>query len=459
MLRLSPGPQLFTTIENDENALLDISDFVLPSSSMLSLDEDSDEQLSESQSQSQASFNYDYRKSMGRLGKRTQMSNGRRGSTSTTSPGSDVDEDSGFCSNLTPPAPKIARFDDEVFFLKSLINEVNQQSTSEQHHVASSALDTSTKLNGAYPSKSRNGKYELKILQQPEEQHRARYLTEGSRGAIKDKSGTGHPVIKLTGFNKGPVKLQCFIGHDKHIGTPHLFYQASKITGKNSTRCYTNKVDGTTVVVIELTPDHDMQATIDCIGILKERNVDVEQKLLRLKNRVGTGDSQEALSIPSKKRSTRCRLVCRCQIPGTNEFIQVVSTPILCTQPLGVPEICRKSLSQCDMKGGQELFIIGKNFLKDAKVIWKSANWSKIVEPDKEFLHSTHLVCLVPPYDGPKMEVQNAVEVSLCVRSGGKYSDHHKFTYLNTDRGIQNDIFDINFPTLSCASNNFIHTS
>ena len=44
------------------------------------------------------------------------------------------------------------------------------------------------------------GDYELKILEQPEQQHRARYLTEGSRGAIKDKSQDGHPVVKVFMF-------------------------------------------------------------------------------------------------------------------------------------------------------------------------------------------------------------------------------------------------------------------
>ena len=39
--------------------------------------------------------------------------------------------------------------------------------------------------------------YELRILEQPEEQHRARYLTEGSRGAVKSKSGTGYPIVKV----------------------------------------------------------------------------------------------------------------------------------------------------------------------------------------------------------------------------------------------------------------------
>lgn len=47
-----------------------------------------------------------------------------------------------------------------------------------------------------YPQKS-EGK-ELKILVQPETQHRARYLTEGSRGSVKDRSQQGFPTVKVT---------------------------------------------------------------------------------------------------------------------------------------------------------------------------------------------------------------------------------------------------------------------
>ena len=47
-----------------------------------------------------------------------------------------------------------------------------------------------------YPSK-REGK-ELKILVQPETQHRARYLTEGSRGSVKDRTQQGFPTIKVS---------------------------------------------------------------------------------------------------------------------------------------------------------------------------------------------------------------------------------------------------------------------
>jgi len=39
--------------------------------------------------------------------------------------------------------------------------------------------------------------YELKIVRQPEDQHRARYLTEGSRGTVKDKTQQSHPTVKV----------------------------------------------------------------------------------------------------------------------------------------------------------------------------------------------------------------------------------------------------------------------
>lgn len=54
---------------------------------------------------------------------------------------------------------------------------------------------------------SRDGKYQLQILAQPEQQHRARYQTEGSRGAVKDRSGNGFPIVKLIGYKK-PAALE-----------------------------------------------------------------------------------------------------------------------------------------------------------------------------------------------------------------------------------------------------------
>jgi len=57
-------------------------------------------------------------------------------------------------------------------------------------------LPKTSKLQGYFPS-STNG-YSLEILAHPEEQHRARYLTEGSRGPVKDRTQQGFPQIQVS---------------------------------------------------------------------------------------------------------------------------------------------------------------------------------------------------------------------------------------------------------------------
>lgn len=61
----------------------------------------------------------------------------------------------------------------------------------------------------------------------------------------------------------------------------------------------------------------------DCVGILKERNVDVEHRF------------PEECSTRSKKKSTRCRMVFRTVITNddlTTETLQVASQPIACSK-------------------------------------------------------------------------------------------------------------------------------
>ncbi|KAI8427420.1 hypothetical protein MSG28_001966 [Choristoneura fumiferana] len=116
--------------------------------------------------------------------------------------------------------------------------------------------------------RSRDGMVELQILCQPESQHRARYQTEGSRGAVKDNSGNGFPIVKLIGYDK-PAVLQVFIGTDTGRVAPHMFYQACRVSGKNSTSCKERKDDGTVVIEIDLEPTKNWQVTCDCVGILK----------------------------------------------------------------------------------------------------------------------------------------------------------------------------------------------
>ncbi|WAR12904.1 NFAT5-like protein [Mya arenaria] len=225
---------------------------------------------------------------------------------------------------------------------------------------------------------------ELRILEQPEDQHRARYLTEGSRGAVKSKNGNGHPVVKLFGYS-GEATLQVFIGNDNGKVRPHGFYQACKVCGKNSTQCVDRDIDGTTVIEITLCPSNDMTATIDCVGILKLRNADVEQ-------RIGLSKA--------KKKSTKARMIFR----------------VTFQKPCGSPQ-------ESFMSGGDELFIIGKNFLRGTRVFFQQMVddqddplWEREGEIDKDFFQT------------------------VVVHSGGKISESQPFAYKSDDPDIKQDM-------------------
>jgi nuclear factor of activated T-cells 5 len=101
-----------------------------------------------------------------------------------------------------------------------------------------------------------------------------------------------------------------------------------------------------------------------------------------------------------------------------------------------VPEICKKSLDTCSVIGGRELFIIGKNFLKDTKVTFLRFDdsrqpkklWEETVQPDKEYLQQTHLICVVPPYPNGD-SVMEPIHVQIYVTSSNKKSEAHNFIY------------------------------
>lgn len=117
--------------------------------------------------------------------------------------------------------------------------------------------------------------------------------------------------------------FKVFIGTDVGKVAPHMFYQACRVSGKNSTPCSEKKIDGTIVIELQLDPSKDMLATCDCVGILKERNVDVEHRF------------PDQLGTRSKKKSTRCRMIFRTTIThddGVQETLQVCSQPIVCSK-------------------------------------------------------------------------------------------------------------------------------
>ncbi|XP_063168838.1 nuclear factor of activated T-cells 5 isoform X2 [Candoia aspera] len=297
-------------------------------------------------------------------------------------------------------------------------------------------------LCGQYLSKS-EGK-ELKILVQPETQHRARYLTEGSRGSVKDRTQQGFPTVKLEGHND-PVTLQIFVGNDSGRVKPHGFYQACRVTGRNTTPCKEVDIEGTTVIEVGLDPSNSMTLAVDCVGILKLRNADVEA-------RIGVAGS--------KKKSTRARLVFRVNIPrkdGSALTLQAPSSPILCTQPAGVPEILKKSLHSCSVKGEEEVFLIGKNFLKGTKVIFQEnisdeSSWKAEAEIDMELFHQNHLIVKVPPYHDQQITAPVSVGIFV-VTNAGRSHDIQPFTYTPDATNTLNVSVkqEISSPTQPCS--------
>ncbi|CAG5118372.1 unnamed protein product, partial [Candidula unifasciata] len=278
-------------------------------------------------------------------------------------------------------------------------------------------------LKASYPGKVDG--VELKILAQPEPQHRARYQTEGSRGAIKDESQQGYPIIKLCGYSQA-TKLQVYIGDEGAKAKPHGFYQACRVSGKNSTSCVEQEIEGTVVLEVDLLPENNMTVKLDCIGILKLRNADVE-------GRIGPKRARD-----KKKTNTRARLVMRCSFEksdGRQYFLQVASNPIVCTQPVGQPEISRMSLTECNVHGGDSLFIIGKNFRnKGTSVLFQTVDstddyvtWQAEAQIEQEYFQPTHLICKIPPYKDKS--IKTLQEAQIVVSCAGKMSDPHSFIY------------------------------
>ena len=164
---------------------------------------------------------------------------------------------------------------------------------------------------------TQDGSVVLKIIKQPETQHRARYLTEGSRGSVKDRSGSGFPTIALEGTAK-PAKLQIFVGTESGKPVPHLFYQVCRVAGKSSDTCKETRVNG--VNILDLSSDHRRGTVFicDCIGILKQRFSDVEGKF-----------PNDSAWKEAKRKSTHCRLVFKTTVENKSGKLETLQARII----------------------------------------------------------------------------------------------------------------------------------
>jgi len=274
---------------------------------------------------------------------------------------------------------------------------------------------------------------ELRILRQPEEQHRARYMSEGSRGSVKDRSGKSHCTVALRGCYR-PAVLEIFAAIGSGPVVPHPLYRLIPVTGKNGSSVTSCKegvtADGAPCLQVVLRPENKMTAVLDCIGILKICSYDLKRKL------------------PKQNRSASVRLVFRITVPTIqdrrqNVTLQTVSLPIVCAQQPGYPDVSRISCTSSSVRGNVDVFIVGKNFSNNAGVMVKEYGpdgkviWSAPATVDQQHIHTCHMICTVPPYRD--LYANKCVEVMLTVECGKKVSRPLSFKYM-PDSPVNNSV-------------------
>ncbi|XP_028854879.1 nuclear factor of activated T-cells, cytoplasmic 2 isoform X2 [Denticeps clupeoides] len=309
-----------------------------------------------------------------------------------------------------------------------------------------------------WPLPSRTDHYELAIEVQPKPHHRAHYETEGSRGAVKASAG-GHPVVQLRGYRgPSPLALQVFIGTaDERVLKPHSFYQVHRITGKTVTTSSQERIlCGTKVLEIPLDPKDNMRAIVDCAGILKLKNADIELR----KGETDIG-----------RKNTRVRLVFRVHVPqpgGQWASLQVASQPIECSQRSAheLPAVERQDVDRCSVLGGLQMVLTGQNFTSDSKVVFTEKTpdgfqiWEAEATVDRDKSQASMLFVEVPPYRD--QNIVRPAKVNFYVLNGRRkrsQPQHFTYTALTVPYIKAEPVDDFQFGQLGCAVSQILGVS
>ncbi|KAB0348336.1 hypothetical protein FD754_013193 [Muntiacus muntjak] len=258
--------------------------------------------------------------------------------------------------------------------------------------------------------------------------------------------GTAASILHGYMENK-PLGLQIFIGTaDERILKPHAFYQVHRITGKTvTTTSYEKIVGNTKVLEIPLEPKNNMRATIDCAGILKLRNADIELR----KGETDIG-----------RKNTRVRLVFRVHIPeasGRIVSLQTASNPIECSQRSAheLPMVERQDTDGCLVYGGQQMILTGQNFTAESKVVFTEKTtdgqqiWEMEATVDKDKSQPNMLFVEIPEYRNK--HIRTSVKVNFYVINGKrKRSQPQHFTY-HPVPAIKTEPTDECDPALICS--------
>uniref|UniRef100_A0A3Q2U7M0 Nuclear factor of activated T cells 1 n=1 Tax=Fundulus heteroclitus TaxID=8078 RepID=A0A3Q2U7M0_FUNHE len=231
-----------------------------------------------------------------------------------------------------------------------------------------------------------SGPYNLQIEVQPKSHHRAHYETEGSRGAVKALSG-GHPVVQMLALSNEPP----------------VYIQTTSFTNEQSNALFLSSC---------------LSYRIDCAGILKLRNSDIELR----KGETDIG-----------RKNTRVRLVFRVHINqpnGRTVSLQAASNPIECCKS----ETLTHTIYCCSaIKRATILLPTGTNSPFNMSFLLCQIDghhlWETEAKVDKDSVKSNTIVVEIPPYRNQR--ISSPVQVNFYVCNGKrKRSQYQRFTYM-----------------------------
>ncbi|KAL9971654.1 hypothetical protein ACROYT_G017850 [Oculina patagonica] len=278
---------------------------------------------------------------------------------------------------------------------------------------------------------TRNGRKsdepKIVIIEEPEENYRARYESEGCRGPIHGSQDNTFPAVKVTGYDEA---VWITVHLTTSSGVPH--YHSIHGPGSTKVPCKeTTLPGGVPAVQVMVAPDTNMTAVLDSLSIRRLRNWEGDRELRKrgIDPRTWKKERKEArllfqAEIPERDGRPASKLSCKSKV------FQCSSSG-----PPGNPEIWWASISEGSVEGGDELGLIGKKFQSGFKVRFFSAspseNWESFAEVDKSKSHQGAAVVLTPAYSNP--DITSPVTVNVVVTFGNgkdaKSSEPIEFTY------------------------------
>nr|VZH93501.1 unnamed protein product [Spirometra erinaceieuropaei] len=269
---------------------------------------------------------------------------------------------------------------------------------------------------------------------------------ETNRKSVKPKSSSARLVYRVLLLSLQKLEGVVQVISDpilctQIVGSPEICLmstrEAPEVGGGDLFIIGKNLVRGSRIVFRELSTN-----TGDCEGspVLWEREADLDSAYLYQTHAICRIPRYDG---PSAPLIAPLRIVVFVETPAR------VSRPenfvYLPTSDRFPPKILRMSLDEAPVSGGVDLFIIGKGFSSDSRVVFRQNSgkqnlgfslypgddfvWKQQAHVDANLTNSTHIVCRIPPYDGPSFPLTSPITVEVLVETASGVSPMKMFTY------------------------------